>query len=246
MGNSANPIRVLIADEQPLFRDGLRLLLEEEPSFRVIGQTGDVRETVQLTQGARPDVLLLDLSLTSCSGLEALSLIQSGVLLKESSIQLLRKCIRSVMEGEYWIGRRSVGDLVRELKKYSVPAVETKPQRNWRLTPRQLQVVAEIISGKTNKEIALKLGLSNQTVKHHLTSIFNELGVFNRLELALFDPKSSSITHQYPNSVCQVLFGSESIFTTGLFHQTVSVAFVDTTIVSVCFIGHYRIRRGRE
>ena len=71
MGNSANPIRVLIADEQPLFRDGLRLLLEEEPSFRVIGQAGDVRETVQLTQGARPDVLLLDLSLTSCSGLES-------------------------------------------------------------------------------------------------------------------------------------------------------------------------------
>jgi len=77
MGNSTSPIRVLIADEQPLFRDGLRLLLEEEPSFRVIGQAGDVRETVQLTQGARPDVLLLDLGLTSCSGLEALSLIQS-------------------------------------------------------------------------------------------------------------------------------------------------------------------------
>jgi two-component system, NarL family, nitrate/nitrite response regulator NarL len=214
MGNSVNPIRVLIANEQPLFRDGLRLLLEEEPSFRVIGQAGDVRETVELTRGANPDVLLLDLGLTSCSGLEALSLIQSlslpvhvlimattmdkfqvldalrrgasGILLKESSIQLLRKCIRSVMEGEYWIGRRSVGELVRELKKYSVPAIETKPQRNWRLTPRQLQIVAEIISGKTNKEIALKLGLSNQTVKHHLTSIFNELGVFNRLELALF------------------------------------------------------------
>src|SRR5260370_13427129 len=163
MGNPSNPIRVLIADEQPLFRDGLRLLLEEEPSFRVIGQAGDVSETVQLTQGAT-DVLLLDLGLTSCSGLEALSLIQSlslpvhilimattmdkfqvldslrrgasGILLKESSIQLLRKCIRSVMEGEYWIGRRSVGELVRELKKYSVPAIETKSQRNWRLTPR--------------------------------------------------------------------------------------------------------------
>ena len=67
----------------------------------------------------------------------------------------------------------------------SVPSA-AKTERNWRLTPRQLQIVAEIISGKTNKEIALRLGLSSQTVKHHLTSIFNELGVFNRLELALF------------------------------------------------------------
>ena len=214
MDNTANPIRVLIADEQPLFRDGLRLLLEEEPNFRVIGQAGDVSETLQLTRRSKPDVVLLDLGLTSYSGLEALSLIQSlslpvhililantmdkfqvldalrrgasGILLKESSIQLLRKCIRSVMDGEYWIGRRNVGDLVSELKKYSVPPVAKKTERNWRLTPRQLQIVAEIISGKTNKEIALRLGLSSQTVKHHLTSIFNELGVFNRLELALF------------------------------------------------------------
>lgn len=214
MSYSANPIRVLIADEQPLFRDGLRLLLEEEPNFRVIGQAGDVAETVQLTQKSKPDVVLLDLGLTSHSGLEALSLIQSlslpvhtlilataidkfqvldalrrgaaGVLLKESSIQLLRKCIRSVMEGEYWIGRRNVGELVHELKKYSTPPIDNKEERSWRLTPRQFQVVAEIISGKTNKEIALGLGLSNQTVKHHLTSIFNELGVFSRLELALF------------------------------------------------------------
>lgn len=214
MDNSANPIRVLIADEQPLFRDGLRLLLEEEPNIRVIGQAGDVAETVQLTQRSRPDVVLLDLGLTGYSGLEALSLIESlslpvhtlilannmdkfqvldalrrgaaGILLKESSIQLLRKCIHSIMDGEYWIGRRNVGDLVRELKKYSVPPIGYKGERNWHLTPRQLQIVAEIISGKTNKEIALRLGLSSQTVKHHLTSIFNELGVFNRLELALF------------------------------------------------------------
>jgi len=77
MDNSPNPIRVLIADEQPLFRDGLRLLLEEEPNFRVIGQAGDVSETLQLTRRSKPDVVLLDLGLTSYSGLEALSLIQS-------------------------------------------------------------------------------------------------------------------------------------------------------------------------
>ena len=214
MDNASNSIRVLIADEQPLFRDGLRLRLEEEPNFRVIGQTGDVRETVQLAQRSKPDVVLLDLGLSGCSGLEALGLMQSlsrpvhtlvlastvdrfqvldvlrrgasGILLKESSAQLLRKSIRSVMEGEYWIGRRSVGDLVQERKKYSIPNTEKKPPRKWRLTPRQLQIVAEILSGKTNKEIALKLRLSDQTVKHHLTSIFNEVGVFNRLELALF------------------------------------------------------------
>lgn len=214
MGNGASPIRVLIADEQPLFRDGLRLRIEEEPSFRVVGQTGELHETVQLTQRCKPDVVLLDLGLAGRSGLQALGLIQalplpvrtlmlastvdkflvldvlrrgaSGILLKESSAQLLRKSIQSVVAGEYWIGRRSVGDLVQELKKYSLPVTEKKSTRGWRLTPRQVQIVAEIISGKTNKEIALTLGLSDQTVKHHLTTIFNELGVFNRLELALF------------------------------------------------------------
>jgi len=105
---------------------------------------------------------------------------------KESTAQLLRKCIRSVMEGEYWIGRKNVGHLIHELKKYSVQPAKQVPAKNWYLTPRQLQIVAEIIYGKTNKEIAQKLGLSDQTVKHHLTDIFNELGVFNRLELALF------------------------------------------------------------
>lgn len=214
MGHSVNPIRVLIADDQPLFRDGLRLLLEEEPTFSVIGQASDLSEAIQLTRGSKPDVVLLGLGITNTSVLEALTHIQSlslsvhtlilttsiekfqvldalrrgasGILLKQSSTQLLRKCIRSVMEGEYWIGRGSVGDLVRELKKYSVPPLEKKPEKTWHLTSRQLQIVAEIISGKTNKEIALKLGLSPQTVKHHLTSIFNEVGVFNRLELALF------------------------------------------------------------
>ena len=214
MDKLANPIRVLIADEAPLFRYGLQLVLEEEPTFRVIGQASDVRETVQLTQRSKPDVVLLDLHLPDSSGLEALSHIQSlslpvhsvilatamdkfevldavrrgasGIVFKESTAQLLRKCIRSVMEGEYWIGRKNVGHLIHELKKYSVQPAKQVPAKNWYLTPRQLQIVAEIIYGKTNKEIAQKLGLSDQTVKHHLTDIFDELGVFNRLELALF------------------------------------------------------------
>jgi DNA-binding NarL/FixJ family response regulator len=210
----ANSIRVLIADEQPLFRYGLQLLLEEDPDFRVVGQASDIREAMYLTQRAKPDVVLLDLRLPHLSGLETLSHIHSlglpvhtlvlatsmdrfqvlealrrgasGILLKDSTAQLLRKCLRSVMDGEYWIGRKNIGHLIHELKKSSVRPAEEIPQEKRPLTPRQLQIVAEIISGKTNKEIALKLGLSQQTVKHHLTVIFSELGVFNRLELALF------------------------------------------------------------
>ena len=207
-------IRVLIADDHPIFRDGLRKLLESEPGFRVVGEASDGGEAVSLARKLLPDVLLLDLSMPRVPGMEALrelggastpvrtilltaaiekqqivealQLGAKGVVLKESATELLMKSIRCVMAGEYWVGRESVHDLVRTLRELiPVPGEEFK-RKNFGLTPREREIVSTIVAGYTNKDIAQKFSISEQTVKHHLTNIFDKLGVSNRLELALF------------------------------------------------------------
>lgn len=212
MDRQKPPIRILIADDHALFREGLRKLLEAEPEFRVLGEACDGAEAVRLAQQLKPDILLLDVVMPRQPGLEALRELAAasapvriillaatlekgqilealqlgarGVVLKESATQLLFKCIRAVMDGQYWVGRESVGDLVACLRGLAGPA--DARQRNYGLTARQMDIVAAIVAGYSNKEVAEKFSISEETVKHHLTNIFDKLGVSNRLELALF------------------------------------------------------------
>jgi two-component system nitrate/nitrite response regulator NarL len=213
MDNTKNShIRILIADDHPIFRDGLRRLLESEPELRVVGEAADGAEAIQLAGQLKPDILLLDLAMPRVPGLEALrelakasspvriilltaaiekeQVVQAlqlgarGVVMKDSATQLLLKSIRTVMSGEYWVGRESVSDLVQYLRdRLSVD--QSKP-KNFGLTRRELEVVSTIVAGYSNKDIAGKFAISEDTVKHHLTNIFNKLGISSRLELALF------------------------------------------------------------
>lgn len=222
MYNSGHIVRVLIADDHPMFREGLRMLLELDRKIRVVGEARDGQEAAELTRKLKPDLVLLDLRMPRCSGIEALKLIQklpfqirvlilateverhdivevlkcgaAGIILKESTTQLLRKSIHAVVAGEYWVERQSISDLVRELTRRPAPASPDVPQGQgpWRLTPRERQIVTEVVAGRTNKEIAQELCVSLQTVKHHLTNIFDKVGVHNRLELALFSVHNSS------------------------------------------------------
>ena len=219
MYNVAHTVRVLIADDHPVFREGLRLLLELDRKIRVIGEARDGQEAAELTRKLKPDLVLLDLRMPRCTGIEALKLIQklpfqvrvlilateverhdivevlkcgaAGIVLKESTTQLLRKSIHAVVAGEYWVERQNISDLVRELTRRPGRASPDVPKGPWRLTPRERQIVAEVVAGRTNKEIAQELGVSLQTVKHHLTNIFDKVGVHNRLELALFSIHNS-------------------------------------------------------
>jgi two-component system, NarL family, nitrate/nitrite response regulator NarL len=216
-------VRVLVADDHPPFREGLRLLLETDPNIKVVGEAHDGKEAAALVSKLKPNLLLMDLQMPRCSGMESLKLIQglslpvrililataiqkseiiealrygaSGIILKETATQLLRKSISSVMAGQYWIEREGVSDAVRESEKGPSVILQDVSKPNWQLTPRQKQIVAEVASGKTNSEIAQELGMSEQTVKHHLTNIFDKVGVYNRLELALFAVHHSLVSN---------------------------------------------------
>ena len=216
MDNKKSQIRIVIADDHPIFRDGLRRLLEAEPKFTVIGEACDVAEAVKLARQLKPDILLLDLAMPRHPGLEALREMNSnagpqavriilltaaaeknqivealqlgarGVVMKDSATQLLLKSIDTVMSGEYWVGRESVSNLVQYLRNLVQSSGEEARQRKFGLTPRELEIVSAVVAGYANKEIAEYFKISEDTVKHHLSNIFDKLGVSTRLELALF------------------------------------------------------------
>jgi DNA-binding NarL/FixJ family response regulator len=131
-------------------------------------------------------VILLTAAAEKEQIVEALQLGARGVVLKDSATQILLKSIRAVMNGEYWVGRESVSNLVQYLRTLVTPP-SAFPQRNkYRLTPRELEIIAAVVAGFANKEIAQYFKISEDTVKHHLSNIFDKVGVSSRLELALF------------------------------------------------------------
>jgi two-component system nitrate/nitrite response regulator NarL len=212
----SHPVRIVIADDHPIFRDGLRRLLEAETDLKVIGEACDGAEAVKMARQLKPDILLLDLAMPRMPGLEALREMSSGsasssvrvilltaaaekkqivealqlgargVVLKDSATQLLLKSIHTVMAGEYWVGRESVSNLVQYLRNLVQSSGEEAKQKKFGLTPRELEIVSAVVAGYSNKEIAEYFKISEDTVKHHLSNIFDKLGVSTRLELALF------------------------------------------------------------
>jgi len=210
----APPVRILLADDHAMFREGLRLLLEAEPELRVVGEAGNGPEVIALIGKLQPDIVLLDVAMPGQSGLDvarqlheagtttriilltaalhraeiprALKLGVRGVVAKESAIGLLLKAIRAVQSGEYWVEREVIGDLVEALGRPDAGRSRAAEKSPFGLTLRERELVGLVAAGCSNKVIAQKCSLSEDTVKHHLSSIFDKTGVSTRLELALF------------------------------------------------------------
>ena len=196
-----------------MVRIGLRNMLQADNHMRIVAEARDGAEALNMVRTLRPDILLLDLAMPRMPGmdalreltsestttrtivltglvdkrqiLEALQLGARGVVLKDAVVEHLSACIRAVMQGQYWLDGRPVQNLVQVLRDL---AAQTAPpsRKTFGLTGRELEVVTLITEGSTNKHIAVSFGISEETVKRHLTNIFNKLGVGNRLELALF------------------------------------------------------------
>lgn len=197
-------IRIVIADDHAIFRDGLRRLLATQEDFRIIGEAPDGKEAIALANELRPDILLLDLAMPRVPGMEvlrelaqqeiavrtilltaaiqpfavtsALQLGARGIVLKASPPELLLKSIRSVHDGQFWVGSEAVTAWART----GQPSTS-----GFGLTTREVEIISAIKEGNSNREIASKLAISEETVKRHLSNIYGKLGVSSRLELAV-------------------------------------------------------------
>ncbi len=206
-------IRIVIADDHPVVRIGVSNMLNEQQGLEVVGEASDGDEAITQTLELTPDILLLDLQMPRLPGLEAMRAIMNGaaavkillltstittqqiiealhigargIVLKDALADHLQTAIRTVAAGDYWIGGKRVVNLVSALHDLMQQAA-TPQRKTYGLTPRELEVVGCIVEGCSNRDIAKQFSLSEETVKRHLSNIFDKTGVSTRLELALF------------------------------------------------------------
>ena len=207
MRDHPRPVRIAVADDHQIFRDGLKRLLESEPGFKVVAEAADGVDAIRIAREAKPDILLLDVAMPRMGGVEAMSapdlgatrvilltaviepseLLRAvqcgarGVVLKESATRDLINGIHRVLDGKLLIGTEIADDLAQAVRQAG-----QHQDRPYGLTPREVEIVEAIAAGDSNREIAVRLHISLQTVKHHLTSVFDKTGTSTRLELALF------------------------------------------------------------
>ena len=212
--NGMATIRIVVADDHPVFRFGVRNMLLNEPGFEVVGEANDGDDAITQTLELEPDILLLDVAMPRLPGLEAMRAIMAksprvkivlltstistqqiiealqigarGIVLKDSVASDLSQSLRAVLGGDYWIGGERVANLLKALQELMAQAAAVPERKTYGLTPRELEVVTCIVEGCSNRDIAKQFSISEETVKRHLSNVFDKTGVSTRLELALF------------------------------------------------------------
>jgi DNA-binding NarL/FixJ family response regulator len=208
---------VVLADDDPIVREVVRTRLSANGNFEVVGEAEDGRVAIEQVEKLHPDVLLLDLLMPNLPGIEALQelagkrqhghtivfsstvgpqqilqALQLGArgILSKSRISDLEPAIRSVLNGNYWVEGREVSEISSLLADLSNSMGSASPTRSYGLTPREIEVIGLVTEGCSNKEVAFRLTITEDTVKRHLTNIFDKVGMSTRLELALFALKN--------------------------------------------------------
>jgi NarL family two-component system response regulator YdfI len=199
----ADPIRILIVDDHAIVREGLRLILETVKDFMVIGEAADGSEAIDLAAELSPDVVLMDLRMPRMDGITAIQHLQEdrpeipiiilttynedemmykglqagarGYLLKDTSKEPLFNTVRAAARGETLLNP----EIMERVLSQKVMEAEKKVG-GVALTEREGEVLTAVAEGQTSKEIAYHLGITERTVKAHLTSIYNKLGVDSR------------------------------------------------------------------
>jgi len=206
------PVRILLVDDQLLFRKGLRALLEDQEDMEVVGEAADGAQAVERVRAAKPDVVLMDIHMPVCNGIEATRLVKSewpetkiialtvsdededlfeaiksgasGYLLKDLRPEELFDLVRGVLRGETPISPAVAGKLLSEFRRR--PWKDPTATAGWDLTPRELEVLQLVTEGLSNAEIAARLFIVEGTVKNHLHNILEKLHLENRLQAATY------------------------------------------------------------
>ena len=214
-------IRVLLADDHHLFREGLANILKSQPDFEVVGEASDGLEATIKANQLSPDLILMDVTMPVCDGLEATQRIKKdlpdvtivmltvnddnellfeairngaqGYLLKSISSKEMLASVRGAVRGEAAITRILGGRMLEEFRRVSKRAVDIPAENSVSLTMREQEVLGLVAEGKTNKEIAKSLNVSIHTVKSHMRKILAKLHLEKRQEAVLYAKREGLI-----------------------------------------------------
>lgn len=215
------PLRILLADDSPLFRKGLAGLFESTPDFQVVGEARDGVETLEKARELLPDIILMDINMPRCNGLEATRLIKEelpyikivmltvsdseqhlfeaikvgaqGYLLKNLEPEELFQMLRAVSRGEAPISPAMAGKILKEFTHRYQPAPAPDTQDS-PLTDREKDILQLVVKGQANKEIAHQLNIAESTVKNHLRNIMEKLHAQNRVQAVIQALQKGGIT----------------------------------------------------
>ncbi len=204
---------VVVAAHEPIRGYGIQRLLEAEADVKVVAEANSAGEVVEAVSRFRPDLLLLDFEMPP-SGLKVLAQVSAasaavrtlllayalerkqiaqafnagarGFVLKGSDTDVLLNGVRSLIAGQYWVGDKPAAERTMVLRSFTPPPERRPSWLDYHLTPREIEIVAAVANGCSNSHASEKFSITLRTVKHHLSNIYEKLGLSSRLELAIF------------------------------------------------------------